>query len=270
MTRVYDRVPNAPDARDWQVRELLTRAAPDPFTAIDTALLSMVRKKFVSKVTLSWAQAVTAYLHAQKPGPGPAPIPSPIPSRVQWATRWQLDQGETGHCVGFGWAQRINAQEANDPDAAYFGGFTNDDAHKIYYEAVAIDGTPGSEEGTSTRSGAKAMKARGLIAGYAFATTTAEITMWVTTKGPVVVGTDWYEGMEVPDARGLVLVTGSVLGGHEWLIVGYDPATAGGPEYICQNSWGEWGVHGLFRIKVADFSTLLKTAGDACMVVEAA
>lgn len=279
MTRTYDRVPNKPDPQDWQVRTLLGQiqlpkiAAVDPLADVDAALAAMVARAYVSKWVKAWAEAVTAYLHgkAPTPVPGPPPAPGPQGKAVQWKTRWQLDQGQTGHCVGFGWADRINALEANDPDAVTFKGFTNDDAHKIYYEAVAFDGTPGSEAGTSTRNGAKAVKARGLIASYAFATTTAEITLWVTTRGPVVVGTDWYEGMENPDARGLVRVGGAVLGGHEWLIVGYDPAAVGGPEYICQNSWGDqWGDHGLFRIKVADFAQLLASQGDACVVVEAA
>lgn len=284
MTRVYDRIPNTPDPKDWQVRTLLGQiqlpkiAAADPLADVDAALTALIARAYVSKWVKAWAEAVTAYLHGAKPAPAPTPVPTPPPpapgpsaKAVQWKTRWQLDQGQTGHCVGFGWADRINALEANDPDAATFQGFTNDDAHKIYYEAKVIDGEAGQENGSSTRSGAKAVKARGLIASYAFATTTGEITLWVTSRGPVVVGTDWYEGMENPDARGLVRISGAVLGGHEWLIVGYDPAAVGGPEYICQNSWGDsWGVHGLFRIKVADFAQLLAAAGDACVVVEGA
>lgn len=276
-SRVYDRVPMPRDEHDWRAVDFLgaraLSAVPDPLAAVDAALAALNARAYISKYHKDLANAVVAYLHGTKPAPAPVPTPRPVvpPVSQRWADLLQLDQKDTGHCVGFGWAQRFNHAEAVDHDAASFPGFTDVDAHAIYYECKKIDGNVGGIEGGSdTRSGAKAMKARGLLTNYAFATTTDEITAWLLTKGPVVVGTDWYEGMENPDTRGLIRVTGAVLGGHEYLLDGFDasPPTPGA-EYIGQNSWGaSWGDHGYFRIKVTDFAHLLATGGDACVVVE--
>lgn len=249
-------------------------AAPThPLDAVDVALAALLAKKFTAATTKAWAQAVTAWAHTIELTP-PAPLPSPpVPSPVKplpvaWADRWQLDQGKTGHCVGFGWAQRFNTLESADPDAAQFTGYTDADAHAIYYECKIIDGEPGQEDGSQVRSGAIAMQKRGKLKNYVFATSTDEITAWVRTKGPVVVGTDFYTGMKTPDSRGLVRPTGMIEGGHCYVIDGYDPTPADGEEYIWQNSWGSWGVNGYARIKVTDFAWLLAAQGDACAALE--
>lgn len=258
---VFDRIPNTPDPRDWKMADHLVAQrllSMSTFDGIDSALAAMRSKRFISKPTLAWAEAVTAYLKSTV-GPSPSPVPfPPSPTSKVWADKLQLDQGQTGHCVGFGWAQWGNTDPIQDS-------YANVDGDDIYYEAKIIDGEPGQENGSQVRSGAKAMKARGKLAGYVFAASVDEIRTWVLTKGPVVVGTDWTADMENPDSAGYVKPTGPVLGGHCYVVVGASPT-----DLHFQNSWGkDWGTPpGYFRMKTVDFAALFANQGDACAALE--
>lgn len=177
-----------------------------------------------------------------------------------WHDDLQLDQGATGHCVGFGWAQWGNTEPIIDT-------FVDNDAHAIYYEAKVIDGEPRQENGTAVRSGAIAMLHRSKLDAYVFAATLDEILTWVLTRGPVVFGCNWYADMNMPDpTNGLVNPTGPLLGGHCFVIDGYDSGTT---MVRCQNSWGSnWGLNGYFYIFAKDLGKLFAQQGDACAAIE--
>src|SRR5262249_37867530 len=140
------------------------------------------------------------------PPPPPAPGPPP-PGVVVWEDLIQLDQGPTNHCVGFGWAAWGDCAPVEDQ-------YQDADAHKIYYECKVIDGQPQLENGSSVRSGAKAMQNRGRLGAYVFASTTQEVEQWVSNHGSVVIGSDWKHDMFTPDDQGFVHPTGPVEGGH--------------------------------------------------------
>lgn len=250
------RVPNEPDSRDFRSSALLT-ASP-----LDIALAKLVANKSVAPATKEFAKAVTQAVNALNPNPPPPPPPPPAPSGdVVWKDTKQLDQGQTGHCVGFGWAQWGNTEPVTDS-------FANADGHAVYYEAKVIDGQPGQENGSQVRSGAKAMQNRKRNSVYAFAATLDDVKTWVRAKGPVVIGSDWFNDMFNPDAQGFVKPTGSLAGGHCYLLVG-DLASEGA--FLFQNSWGaNWGKNGYFKVKYADFQKLLDNYGDACVSLELA
>jgi cathepsin B len=52
-------------------------------------------------------------------------------------------------------------------------------------------------------------------------------------------------------------VTGSQLGGHAVMLIGYGHDEVSGLDYyLCQNSWkASWGDQGYFKIKVGDCGT---------------
>ena len=242
------------DTRDYTIPYLLEKTSATPLHD----LLKGVSGAFINSGVRKWAKAVTDLL--EPPVPVPVPDPTPTPAGVvQWKTDKILDQGQTGHCVGFTGADFMG----DDP---VMESVSNDLGHTLYYECKVIDGEPGAENGSNMRSIAIALKNRGRITAYAFAKSIQEVVDWVTAKGPVMVGTDWYDGMFTPDAKGYVLPTGKIVGGHAWSIIGYEPATE---TFICQNHWGpNWAVQGLFRLHKADAERLLSGNGEAVVTVE--
>lgn len=252
------RVPSEPDSRDYRMADVLASDSSD----LDGALAALL-KSHTSKATKAWAQVATDAIKKLQPAnPVPTPAPTPTPSPAVTGNPWndtkQLDQGNTGHCVGFGWAQWGNTDPVND-------NFTDDDGHRVYYECKIIDGEPSQENGSSVRSGAKAMKARGRIGAYVFATSMADIKAWVTNKGPVVIGTDWTSNMFHPDINGIVHPTGGIAGGHCYLLIEWRADDL----LTFQNSWGsDFGDNGYFRMHATEFQGLIDAQGEACAGLE--
>lgn len=79
--------------------------------------------------------------------------------------------------------------------------------------------------------------------------------------GPVAVGTIWTEGMDNPDAKGVVRNSGRSRGGHEWYIGDYEEK----PDlYDAWNSWGPgYGLRGRFKVPGSVLVELLDEGGDA-------
>lgn len=179
----------------------------------------------------------------------------------EWDLPFISDQGPSPHCVGFGWLNFGNCDPVMD-------GWQNDRGHEIYYAAKDIDGEPGAENGSSTLSGVKAFMKYGFLSGsnYAFANSLEDVKVWVLANGPVVVGTNWYDSMFVPNYDGVVDVYGYIAGGHEYLIIGYDRES---DLFHCANSWGTgFGINGTFYIRGVDFERLMREEGDACTTIE--
>lgn len=250
------RRPNTPDDRDFTLDKLESIATPPDDIAGMT--LEEVHAQF--PYLSSWWGYLVLWRWIKTYFAPPLPMPVPKPTFGEWGTTTRLDQGPTGHCVGFGWSDWGNSTPVADT-------FADTDGHAIYYEAKVIDGEPGQENGSSTRSGAQAMQNRGRLAAYGFAADIDEVNSWLDNHGPVVTGTDWTTPMFYPDADGRVTVQGGkVEGGHEWVILDRDPNTR---TYEALNSWGNgWGKGGLFFLAEEDYARLLAENGDACLALE--
>lgn len=180
-----------------------------------------------------------------------------------WRSRGNLDQGSEGACVGFGWTQEL----ITSPVVKRFSTFdqANGYALGVYHAAQKIDQWPGEDyDGTSVIAGAKVMKARGYIPEYRWAFGIDDLVQAVSHLGPVVVGTNWHEGMDSWDDDGVLTVEGDIRGGHCYLVRGF---IAGSVPYLrITNSWGEnWGLSGDAFIRVRDFAILLASGGEACI-----
>jgi hypothetical protein len=188
----------------------------------------------------------------------------PLPASKHWAfIRSPLDQGQEGACVGFAWCHFLLAApiSTRQTDATAT-------ARALYREAQRVDEWDGEDyEGTSVRAGAKVLQSRRQLASYVWAWDAETVARYVLTQGPVIMGTDWLTGMDQPDARGFVHVTGRVRGGHAWALLGYN-RTRG--IFRLVNSWGAaWGPHkGRAWIAGEDMERLLETGGEACAAVE--
>lgn len=283
--RPLGRIPSPPDERDYQLRNFLGLGAPryapaDAVALIEAGVAALketevsyrrwARTVYPNPQLTHWWNALDLLAAAEQviKGDTPTPPPSPAPAGyVSWTDAEPvLDQGNYGTCVGNGCAQWGNTLPIDDR-------FTEKDARKIYYEATVLDGSPddpdapgGGQQGATVRSGVKAMQARGRLKAYAFASTTDEIVQFVSTQGPLIVGTDWMNDMFQPDEDGLVAPTGEVAGGHCYLLCGFDPDRE---EFEFLNSWGDgWGVRGHFYMRIPDFGKLLSEQGEAVAAVE--
>jgi hypothetical protein len=258
LGRVY-----IPDARDWKLEDFLEEGVTDP---LQTALNRMLNDKNAAASVKNWAKLAQVRL-LTIPAP-PTPSPQPTPSGdVQWVDKQPvLDQGQQGTCVGHGWAQWGNTEPIDDT-------FTHNDALDIYYQATINDGSPddprapgGGQQGASVRGGAKAMQQKGRLNNYAFTYTVDTLRKWVQTQGPAVMGTNWLQNMFNPGADGVLNVSGSVVGGHCWGIIG---DLMSEDHAWCLNSWGAaWALKGYFKVKWEDIATLLSQQGEACTAIE--
>lgn len=182
-----------------------------------------------------------------------------VPTHKLWHYPYKpLDQGQTPHCVGFGIAAFGNSLPVTD-------NYHNTDGDAFYYDCKEVDREPKAEDGSTVRSAAKVMQAKGLISKYAFAHTMTEVRYWLLTQGPMLAGTVWTNDMFMPDAQGFVTPTGGVAGGHCWLLEGVKD-----DYYYGRCSWGEWGLKngGMFLIKEKDLARLFRHGGEILAAVE--
>jgi len=232
------------------------------------------------RTTTEWYKGLDGIAKARAAlGGAPAPTPTPTSDVIYLDNEPVLDQGQYGTCVGNGTGQFLNTNPIEDKITEGMGQSAKTGgpyARAIYYEATVIDGAPddpessgGGQQGASVRSGMKALANRKRISAYALASTIPDIQAWLRSgKGPLVVGTDWMNDMFNPAASGYVTPTGAVEGGHCYLMVG-DLISEGA--FLFQNSWGaSWGLSGRFKMKYADFQTLLNQQGEAWAAVELA
>ncbi|GAC1648726.1 MAG: hypothetical protein NVS4B6_23680 [Mycobacterium sp.] len=147
---------------------------------------------------------------------------------------------------------------------------------QIYAAAQAIDGMPLPHDGSTVRAAAQIMASptgplskagKAPVVQYVWAQTIADVHDYLLLHGPLVVGTDWWDAMFHPDPQGYLLPTGRVVGGHAWLLYGYDTAT---DTYSMRNSWGStWGDNGTAKLHGPDLNRLLfQGTGECCAALK--
>lgn len=142
----------------------------------------------------------------------------------------------------------------------------------IYQRALVLDdypdwpGSPPADTGTSIRAGLKVLQQEGHLGSYLWARDIQEIKAWILTQGTVIVGTQWLSGMNAPGEDGVLNMSGQVLGGHAYLVVGYSAAR---DAFRIVNSWGrKWGQNGRAWMRSHDLGMLLMSHGEAVTAVE--
>ena len=177
-----------------------------------------------------------------------------------WRVGVSLDQGNEGACVGFGWAHELSARPSVHP-------MTNASAFTIYYAAQKVDAWPGEDyEGTSVLAGAKVVQSMGFLAEYRWAFNENDLALAVGYKGPAVLGTYWYEGMDSyrtdSSGRKWLKPTGAIRGGHCYIAHGYSvPLNA-------YKIWNSWGAPSEYYIHKDDMAILLANDGEGCIPVK--
>lgn len=181
-----------------------------------------------------------------------------------------LDQGNLGSCTGHAGTAVIASE------AFWTGGsvvLATTDPHEyavdLYSAATKIDPWEGQYEPDDTGSDglsiAKVLRQRELISGYLHATS-LNATLTALAKNVVMVGTSWLTGMYEPDVRtGKLNVTGSVEGGHEYVL---DEIDVERQRVWIRNSWSaQWGIQGRAWMSWADLGKLLADQGDCTVLL---
>jgi hypothetical protein len=133
----------------------------------------------------------------------------------------------------------------------------------LYSFATYFDGAetiyPPQDTGSSGLAVMKSAKHFGYLSAYKHAFGFDHFLDSLALQ-PVIVGTAFTADMETPDSTGLVHTTGKVVGGHEYLALGYDDSNR---LVTFLNSWSSgWGVEGRFQVSYNEFSALLADKGD--------
>ena len=178
-------------------------------------------------------------------------------SSIHWHRHVPIfDQGQLGSCTG-------NAAAGCMSTGPFAHRLTEADAVSIYSQATHIDGIRGIYPPTDTGSNGlavmKACQRRGWITSYKHAFGIDHV-LGALMLGPAVTGIAWLSGCDDPDDEGIVRYRGTVRGGHEIELVGYDHVRG---LLRFANSWGpSWGKNGFFYMSAEDYSAALKNFGD--------
>lgn len=198
-----------------------------------------------------------------------------------------LDQGGTGTCTAHAAVQALMCAPFRHAPARL--GFT---AFQLYREGILHDGWPqndpeatspadnsGLQFGSDGRAMAKALEVRGWISEYRWGWTVEDIIEWLLERGPVMIGTNWYDSMFNVDHEGRIKIgpTSPIAGGHETVLRRVSKPRG---LFLLRNSWGRrfngtgLGLPG-FRCRpgegILDAETLhrlMRENGDALSFIE--
>jgi hypothetical protein len=186
------------------------------------------------------------------------PVVKRARSRHWWVPAGVLDQGDRPHCVAYAWTSMLRAapETASVPRVGLF-------TAALYERAQLLDDVDaGPEDGTTVRGAAKALSRAGIIGGYRWAYRAATVRDYLLTRGPVVLGLPWYDGM---DAEKMWNV-GAYLGGHAVLATGFSQKHHA---VRILNSWGpKWAARGRAWLPLSVLDMLLQEGGEACSAIE--
>ena len=176
-----------------------------------------------------------------------------------------LDQGQLGSCTGNAMAHALNSKPNHPVGRSTLRQLQAVAIYSLGTELDEFDGVyPPEDTGSSGLGVAKAAQKLGYIRSYQHAFGFDHVIASLMA-GPVLIGTWWHDGMFYPDINGFVRPTGTRVGGHEYLLVGIEPAKQ---TLLFQNSWSKyWGLGGRFKMTFDDFRTLLAADGDALIPI---
>lgn len=180
-----------------------------------------------------------------------------------WDSAWWGDQGDTPHCTAYALSHAMA-----DGPVTHRGLNPVAEPHGLYTAIQARDRAAGRyyDEGATSLAMAQEAVARGWVGEYRWGYTLAEFVAAIRV-GPVLLGIDWYTGMDDPDEKeAIVHATGSIRGGHEIVCNGADFATG---MARLKNSWGRsYGRRGHAYLPFADLEKLIADGGDVLLFRE--
>jgi hypothetical protein len=193
------------------------------------------------------------------------------PQTKMWTFRGRkLNQGVEGACTGFAAAHALVCEPPPIVGGANDAKFARE---TLYWQAQRDDPWPGGAypgavahyEGTSMLAIYKTLVKLDLIQSYRHAFGEEDLLQGVMRHGPALVGTNWYSAMHMPGRNAVLKVAGRVVGGHAYVVRGYDNRMQ---SYRIINSWGaQWGQSGEAWISRKDMARLLRESGEAAFLI---
>ena len=175
-----------------------------------------------------------------------------------------------GSCTGHSAAQALNTRRLHKPRWPYK---TDADAMDYYTWATQHDiyrgQMPEEDTGSSVLAAAQAVRAFGHIERFNWAFG-YEHFLASLMLDPVVVGTVWRDNMFDTNSKGFLDVSGPIVGGHAYLILGYSLRF---DYFTMLQSWPlPWGFRGTGRARISGPSmrSLIEDDGEATTYVLAA
>lgn len=177
------------------------------------------------------------------------------------ATGLPLDQGSIGSCTANALVGALDSQPnirmpiRLEPDAV-----------ELYKRETADEGQPypPNDPGGTGVAVCKAAQELKWITSYQTPTGIDEALRALVVR-PVITGVDWWSGFDSPDTSGLVSISGSIRGGHEFVA---DEIDAPNELVWFWNSWGAaYGQGGRFCMKFDTWDKLLQAGGDATVPI---
>jgi hypothetical protein len=207
---------------------------------------------------------------------------NPNRKRRKWRARAQWDQGQTSLCTAHAFNHWFEMEPVAHPRSK--GKYKGQPRpiiamRELYCLAQQIDPWPGgcgseanfdAYDGTSLLSVVKIAASKGYIKRYFWEFLDVEkVRYHLLHYGPVMVGTNWYTGMNKPNAFGIIGRTGAIVGGHAYLLDEWDDTRANA-EVGVFNSWGpDWGIKGRAYMSKTSLAKLIAEDGEVCIAEEA-
>lgn len=202
-----------------------------------------------------------------------------------WYLPIYLDQEQTSACTGEARTYDLAGSPTPLRQANRLP-FDQPFAQALYRLAQRYDEWAGEDyEGSSVLGAAKAAQALGFIGVYRWAFNMEDMLLALSTVGPVVVGTTWFNTMFYPQDNGVLTIDPSKgeAGGHSYIIrgviinesykkrlVGKARNRPGVALLRVRNSWGlTWGKKGECLIWADDYQNHLMPGGEQMITTTA-
>lgn len=194
----------------------------------------------------------------------------PVITRKSWWRRHVFNQGSESSCTAQGAAGLLfTSPFRRQLDRANLLAYDESgERFSLYQQAQLQDPWDGAEPtyyGTSTDAPFRVLRDRGQIREWRWCFGLQDVLTTISQYGPVVIGTNWHEGMDTPDRFGQIRPTGEIRGGHAYELYGILPSKR---RAWLVNSWGRgWGIGGRAWLSFDDLGSLLQAEGEAVTAV---
>ena len=204
-------------------------------------------------------------------------LPRTVLAPSNWKSkRWRMgrghafqSQGYTSHCVRYGCTHVLMLE-------AIVRGNAFDLTKGLYQWAQRNDPWPGEEPsyyGTSVDSGLQYLLHQAkVISEYRWARSMDDVLARLSAKasdggGPLIVGTDWWSGMDNNDGSGIWTPTGNYRGGHCYVFRGHISPTAKREGVILTGNSHSGNFEGRLSYDAAEY-LLFGANGEAAAITE--